>query len=224
MFKKRETFAREILASIVDSMEYILPANMEIVLHDLKKSKRGIIKIINGHVSGRNKNSSLLEVPDQDIGLLLLANGNNKKDNKGQCVSITGYETRTKHGKKLKSASTIYFDDNGDADTALCINVDLTVLEKLKSEISYLEPKKKKPDNLALSATSMKKDKIVELVDGVIEKYRDKGELCKKPLRFKIIRELNVLGVLNMRGAITIIAKKLSVSRYTIYNDIIELK
>ena len=68
------------LEAAMDAMAGTLSANQEVVLHNLTTPEHSIIKIINGHVSGRGNGDHLLAGPEKDTGFaLLLQKTNNNK-------------------------------------------------------------------------------------------------------------------------------------------------
>ena len=53
------------LEAAMDAMAGTLSANQEVVLHNLTTPEHSIIKIINGHVSGRGNGDHLLAGPEK---------------------------------------------------------------------------------------------------------------------------------------------------------------
>ena len=59
------------LEAAMDAMAGTLSANQEVVLHNLTTPEHSIIKIINGHVSGRGNGDHLLAGPEKDTGFAM---------------------------------------------------------------------------------------------------------------------------------------------------------
>lgn len=107
------------LSSAIEAMKNVLPENIEVVLHDLRQPETPIVKIINAHVSARKQGDSLLSAPEENDGFA----GMLVKDRcRLKPFSLSGYNCRLKSGKRLKSGSVTYYNDNGEPVAVLAIN------------------------------------------------------------------------------------------------------
>lgn len=190
--------------------------NCEVVLHDLSKPERSIIAIENGHVTGR-------DIGDPVTGFALDAwqeggFGDNKED------QIVSYKTKTKDGRILKSSSMFIRDDKGKIIGCLCINYDISgclMLEKMMNEFCDLtELKEEKGETFVKDI-----DEILEnIIDEAIEEINKPFSLMQKEDNLKVVEIVEEKGGFLIKGAINLLAQKLNVSRYTIYNYLDELK
>lgn len=86
------------LEAAMDAMAGTLSANQEVVLHNLTTPEHSIIKIINGHVSGRGNGDHLLAGPEKDTGFALLL----QKTNNNKPRTISDYKTVTASGENAQ--------------------------------------------------------------------------------------------------------------------------
>lgn len=204
-----------VLESIMDVLKSTLSANHEVVLHDLKRPKHSVHKIINGHVSGRQVNAPLLKGPEQDQGFIGLI----RQPDPDKCSHlITDYHATTSQGKTLQSASLIFYDTAGNPDVAFCINVDKEPQELLERLQMLLYPSENGLDS-TLSDT-LHAEQASDAVKAVIERYKIPGQKIKKEQRRLIVAEAYEHGIFKLRGGVVMMAEALGVTRFTIYNDL----
>jgi len=122
---------------LVDAIAETFGKNCEVVLHDLSRPEQSIIKIANGHLTGRDVGSSAT-----DFVLSLLGKRNLKKD------YFVGYPTKTKKGVELKSTTVFIRDRKKRVIGALCkgsakrvskeLSVSLPTIYKYLEEIQEI--------------------------------------------------------------------------------------
>ncbi|HDU4293420.1 TPA: helix-turn-helix transcriptional regulator [Klebsiella variicola subsp. variicola] len=201
------------LEAAMDAMAGTLSANQEVVLHNLTTPEHSIIKIINGHVSGRGNGDHLLAGPEKDTGFALLL----QKTNNNKPRTISDYKTVTASGKTLNSASTIYYSEEGYPLIAFCINVDPSPYEQIRKSLDALLPS---PAEAAEAADLNLGGLIDQSIQEIIDKYSVPGKKIQKAQRLKIVAEMHTKGIFKMRGGVQQAAQALGVTRYTVYNDL----
>lgn len=203
----------------VDAIAETFGNNCEVVLHDLSKPEKSIIKIANGHVTGRT-----LGGPITNLGLLLLEK--EKKSNKNK--PLVGYHTKTKKGIELKSTTIFIRNIIGKVVGCLCINIDLTpykaaqsILEEFckTSVFSDVNVELGSPEKFESSIDSL----INELLVQSIKKISKPLSYMAKEDKLMIIRDLKEKGLFLIKGAAKKIAKELNVSLPTIYKYLEEI-
>jgi len=107
----------QLLEKVVEGVARAFGSNCEVVLHSVEDLRHSVVKIVNGHVTGRTEGS-----PMTDYGLKLLS----EADSLGDDV-IGVYNTRADDGRLLKSVSILLRNNAGDIIGIMCINIDLTV-------------------------------------------------------------------------------------------------
>jgi len=92
----KEDFLIESLKLLVDGLGQTFGSRCEVVLHDLRNLDRSIVKIANGHITGRSAGG-----PITDFGLRMLKSGS-KED------LLINYPSVGKDGRKLKSSTFLF--------------------------------------------------------------------------------------------------------------------
>ena len=89
----------------------------EVVVHDFSCPESSIIAIVNGSLTGRKVGDTL-----DALGFQLLKTH--------PASDLLNYRTKTKDGKELRSSSVFLRDEKGQIYGALCMNVDVSGLQK----------------------------------------------------------------------------------------------
>src|SRR6266849_34122 len=112
---------------IVDCIADLFGPNCEVVLHDSHDPSHSVVKIRNGHVTGRTVNSPLT-----DLGLEILQRKNFRR------ITLGNYFTRLPNGKTLKSNAVLIHNEHGKIVGMLCINFDVSQLMALDQTLRDL--------------------------------------------------------------------------------------
>lgn len=210
----------EIFEKIIETLNGTIAASHEVVLHDLARPERSVIRIINGHVSNRDANAPLLSGPDDDEGFIGLLS---KPDDGSQFKIVKNYEATTKTGKVLKSASLIYYNEEGNPSAAFCMNVDTEGQELLKRLAMFITPgdsdsfsPQGEGENIGMQFSASTSD----VINSIINQYRKSYSKLTKDQRRVIISEINARGIFKLKGGLVMAAKALGVTRFTVYNDL----
>jgi predicted transcriptional regulator YheO len=204
---------------LVDAIAETFGKNCEVVLHDLSKPEKSIIKIANGHVTGRT-----VGAPLTDLGLLLFEK--EKKSDKNK--PLVGYHTKTKRGADLKSTTVFIRNNKGKVLGCLCINVDVTpykatqsILEEFckTSVFSDVNVELDSPEKFESSIDTLINELLVQSIKKI---GKPLGYMAKED-KLEIIRDLKKRGLFAIKGAAKKIAKELNVSLPTIYKYMEEI-
>lgn len=215
--------ARASARRIVSVMEQLVPAladalgsGTEIVLHDLTKLPNSIVAIANP-ITGRQVGG-----PASDLGLEVLQSGWSEH--------LIGYRSELEDGTTLRSSSLFLKDDRDRAVCALCLNTDISSIDKAREALEKLteirelsevtnavgaERVESFPRSLDDLARTVLRDAIAE--SGV------PLELMHKRHKVAIVGELQRRGFFAIRDAVELAAAALAISRHTIYNYLNEI-
>ncbi len=207
---------------LVEFLGVVLGPSYEIILYDLRREDKSVIAISNGHISGRNIDSSF----DDDINQLL--------DNKNEEVYKANYKKPEKD--KTLRASTLFIKNEYDEVVGLlCINFDDTNFKGLASQLmSLVHPNDLIPKNffqkmdevnLNLPSIASKdpenvEDTIDEIIGSVLNSLIKNDiplDRLNKAERVSIVQELNNRGVFMLKGSVQYVADLLHSSEATIY-------
>ncbi|MGX1702197.1 helix-turn-helix transcriptional regulator [Microbacterium sp. NPDC055357] len=185
----------------------------EIVLHDYRDPDRSVIAVA-GDVTGRRVGDGMSE-----IGHRVLADGDN-------VATDLNYITRTPDGVLLKSTTIPLRDDAGALIGALCINVDVSALNRITEAVN---------DLIGLPAAETETAPVTEFPTGLTEmmnriveqRERAAGIPARgfdRQTRTAVIRDLATAGIFELRGASAAVATRLGVSRAGLYNDLRKIR
>ncbi len=208
------------LDAIMDALASVAGRHIEVVLHDLAHPEASVIRIINGHVSGRKRGSPLLDAPDNDRGFLGLLNQPSTPQGPEPTV-FTGYPTTSVQGKPLQSATVLFKDENGKPQLSLCFNADNSAINSAREALALLlpQPPEEKPEQEAgLEET------LDEIIRACIPPTGQLRTGASKQEKVDIVRQMQIRGMFMVRGGVEKAAKVLGVTRYTVYNYLDQLR
>lgn len=204
----------EIVAPIVPVLASALRPRTEVVLHDLTRMPNTIVAIA-GTITGRE-----LGGPPTDLGLRTFRSENPQ--------DIINYRTETADGLVLRSSSMFFRTSTGKPVACLCINADVDDLVRAKEILDALtafgEPQRSGSGGAPMETFATTVDELAEgIIRQAIEAVGVPLHLMKKPHKVAVVRDLDQRGFFAIREAVDVIATKLGVSRYTIYNYLNEI-
>jgi predicted transcriptional regulator YheO len=188
--------------------------NCEVVLHDFSDLEHSIVTIANGHVTGRDNDSSMTEISYNKV-----VEGNVDKD-------IVNYTGKSKDGRVIKSSTTFIRDDNSEVIGCFCINFDITDLMAAKKAFNDII---KIESDLVIAKNANDNDNKVsgvlsQLVNQAVKEYEKPIIYMTKDEKVAVVKKLDTQGTFLIKGAIDYVADVLCVSRYTIYNYLDEIR
>lgn len=196
----------------------------EVVLHDLSTPQSSVVYAANGHVTGRKVGQSF----DHLIRQVIL-NQNFSND------YAANYYFQTEDGRTIKSSTVLIRNFGGKVAGALCINVDTTVLAAAASLLSGLLPgmesggtgdvRVEKSQDYVDPDSEMP-EHIMEIADELIEKIIGDQivENMKRDEKIALIRFMDQKGLFLIKGTIEKVAKRMGISKVTVYSYLDEIK
>src|SRR5579862_1335584 len=184
-----------------EAIQRLLHPHAEVVVHDIKLNQ--IAAIFHPFSKRRVGDSSLLTEEEQMATL-------------EDCVGP--YEKINWDGRKLKSVSSIIRDENNKAVGMLCINLDVSKLEKLNDVLSAFISS----ESLTAQPAPLFQDDWQERINKYVHTYLSEHHLTLETLnrteKKKLIEHLHDVGAFTAKNAALYIAQIIGVSRATIYN------
>lgn len=208
---KKQSNKNEILGAlkvVVDGLAQTFGTRCEVVLHDLRNPHRSVIKIANGHVTGRRVGS-----PITDFGLKSLTS--ESEDN-----LFLNYSTTANDGRQIKSSSFLFRDEKNKPFAALCINFDVTDILSLNKIIEDIFETTDGSLNVEPIETFQSdfSSMLTVAIDKIIKTTGKSVPAMKMEDRKKIVAELHSQGFFAVKGAVKMLSEKLGVSKFTIYS------
>lgn len=209
----------EIMCGLVEPLGGALPRTSEVVLHDLSRLPNSIVAV-HGSITGRQVGD-----PATDVLLGMVASGD--------FASKAGYEARLPDGRKLRSSTTIIPDLDGNPIAALCINTDISSWEAMRDlSLAMLgesvataaagDVAQPPPESSEVFMRDLN-ELANHLVDQAIAKTGVAIDLMHKRHKLAVVRELMARGFFLIKDSIDLVAMKLNVTRFTIYNYLNEI-
>lgn len=191
----------------------------EIVLHDINEDNHSIAYIANGNISGRS-----IDDPQTDQTFKYIKDQTVSKNN--YIINTKGVE---KNNKVIRSSSLFIKDENNKLTGMLCINFNgskyvnlakqilkMTGMENASIENEYLN----NPTGLAENISSSISEATDNAVKLSLENSHVPVDRLTQEEKIEIVRDLEGKGVFMLKGAVSEVAEKLSVSEATLYRYI----
>jgi len=183
--------------------DYIGPG-YEIVLHSLENLNQSVIKIINGHLTGRREGA-----PITDLALEMLE----KLKDEGHTPYIS-YMSKNKKGEPIKSATIAIKGDGGRIIGLMCVNFSLnTPLSAALMQYQTAEQAVGVSETFADNASEVIEKAVSEVQSQVLADKSIPQNYKKK----EIILRLAGRGIFNLKDAVGSVAERLGISRNTVY-------
>lgn len=181
---------------------------LEVAVHDLRQPESSIIAIHNSHLTGREVGDGATE-----LGRLRLA-GEDIPD------KMIGYANETPNGTKMKSSSLAIRDDEGALIGALCLNLDISYFNQFGKFIDQLISTQESEhiDNGEDFGATTPREDIRNAIDQIRISKGWMGQSLSNDQKRTIVEQLYRQGHFKKRGAVTIMADLLGLTRPSIYN------
>lgn len=202
-------FARYI--QLADVLGQMFQNVLEVVIHDFKDLDHSIIYIVNGHISGRS-----LDGPVSEINLRRLLEEGQFPD------KLVNFSSRNSRGQQLKSSSLAIRDDQGKLIGSFCLHFDLSHFEQFQKFLDFFVSAK--VDSFVGVNDFGASQPYDQEIKGEIEAWLLKNGLHTAQLTYHdkqtIVNYLYQKGCFKRKGAISIVANTLQLTRQSIYNYI----
>lgn len=199
------------LTPVVEGIAATFGRSCEVVLHDYRDPERSVVAVA-GAVTGRGAGDAM-----SGIGLRVLAAG-------AEARNEVGYLTRTRDGRVLKCTTLPLRDVDGTVIGALCVNIDLSAINRAAGVLSDLLGLSAPPPADAPVPTTDFSGDLDQVVDSLVERAERTHAMPVAALgreqRLALVRALHEAGVFALRGAPARIARRLGISRAGLYNDL----
>ena len=224
MFTETDFRILDSYKSVLDGLAAYLGDGYEIVLHSLHDLDHSVIKIINGHYTGRREG-----FPITDLALSMLAKIEERPDT--NCIT---YFNRNQKGEPLKSATIVIRNHSRMAIGLLCINFDDSRYRAISDHILKLchpdlfvtdvlaQPLPESEDDISARSSPEKfrnsADAVaLDAINRELERMGVTPEQLTPEKRLQVIAALEAGGIFLLKGAIKSTAAALGCSTASIY-------
>lgn len=174
------------IENIVDGIAAMYGQHTEVVLHSLDAKHPSVVKIANGHVTGRE-----VGAPITNLALLKLKTG--------QDIS-NSYLTKCANGKTLRSITTVIRNSKNQPIGLLCINSDMDA--PLQSVLRTMMPEQLLSSELTSSPEVFARnidEALHSTIDSVNYEVRANPAISTSQKSREIVNQLHELGFSNSR-------------------------
>lgn len=200
---------------IADALGKMMGSNCEVAIHDLTHPQHSIIHIVNGHVTGRKKGDTLGKVFNEFLQITQL--------NQDMIVNYSDYD----NGTNQKCTKILIKDENNRVIGCFCINIiideylqAMDTLKKICETIPIEHFKGEQPEENNEDVFSMVKELIKNTINEVAQ---SKGKMTREE-KIEIVKFLDEKGVFKVKGAVEWVANNLSISRFTVYSYLDQIR
>lgn len=199
--------------TILDGLAEYLGEGCEIVLHSLENLDRSVIKIVNGHHTGRK-----VGAPITNLALEMLDELQKNPDR----TSIT-YFTRNKRGEPLKSATIAIKGEEERIIGLLCINFYLNMpLAKFLSVFAMGESSSINTQSEIFLDNG--NELLEESVSKAIHAVSCDRTIIPSLKNRSIIWSLYKQGIFKIKNSVDYVAERLGISKNTVYLHLRHIK
>lgn len=199
----------DFLKRMADGLSVMFGENCEVIIHDMEQLESSVLYITNKHVTQRKKGERLNVLGTKELDSLF----------KG--TDLINHQGTAKNGHLIK-ASTFHMEGEG-YHFALGINYDYTNMLLVQSTINdFIQVGEN--INVAVKEDVNLENRLNSLFEQAVEYVGKPLPFMRKKDRVELIRFLHEQGAFSIHKGIPIIADKMNISRYTIYNYLREIK
>ena len=198
---------------LVENLGVFLGSDCEIAVHDFSNGYEStVVKIVNGHVSGRSVGS-----PPTTKFLDAL------EEQGGMTEDMPLYFNRTEDGVILKSCTTFIKDKKNNVIGAICLNMDITAIVNAADALNKLTDYNSSDVRNEIYVKDM--DELMEYYMTYVENHIGKpAKDMSKREKLKALKFLDDKGVLKMGKANVRLCQFFDISKFTLYNYLDEIR
>lgn len=205
---------KKILAQYIpmaDMIAKMFGEDCEVVIHDLDDPEHSVVYVANNRVTGRKLGDSFNQLVTQ----VMLS-----KDLKDGYVA--NYFFTAANGHLIRSSTMLVYDENGDIEGAVCINLDTC---RVQTQIAYLQsflPQNQENTGGTPAGEESMERMVMNLIDRILGGV-DPSKMSRDS-RIEKIRFMEAKGIFLMKGSVEQVAEKLGVNKVTVYSYLDEVR
>ncbi len=198
---------------LADTIADLIGPHCEIVIHSFASFEKSVVKIVNGHHTGRTVYS-----PITDVGLKMLSQF--KKTGE---VAPKSYFTTSKDGALLKSTTCVLAGEAGKPIGLFCINMNLSrpfpeIIQTLMPDMASLHTGVN--EKFSSSAT----DLIEQALNNAVLEVDNDPSVNQKGRNKAVTKVLLENEIFEFKEATAMVSEHLGITRHAIYKYIREFK
>jgi len=212
-FTDRDRECLETNFRLAETIADFIGPHCEVVIHSFESFEKSVVKIVNGHHTGRKVGS-----PITDMGLKMLS----VFESTGE-VTPKSYFTTSKDGSLLKSTTCVLAGENGKPIGLFCINMNLShpfpeIIKTLMPDMAHSHVGVH--ENFSSSTTEV----IEQALDHAIAEVDNDASINLKGRNKAITKLLLENGIFELKEATALVSERLGITRHAIYKYIREFR
>ncbi|HDS1733803.1 PAS domain-containing protein [Pseudomonas sp. BP8] len=193
--------------AIADSIALLLFPHAEVIVHEVKGQT--IVHIANNFSKRKLGDDSAL---DQELGDFR------------RSANLGPYEKINWNGQKIRSITSVLYDQHGEVEYLLCINLNFSVLEQAREALDAFF----QVSRLIPQPESLFKDDWQERINTFLHSWLKERDLSLPTLKMKdkrsLVEALHAQGAFEGRSSADYVANVLNMGRATVYKYLKALK
>lgn len=195
--------------NVADGLADFWGGNCEVVVHDLSHLDSSVIKIINGHLSGRQTGAPISEVT---LGFL------NKMMANPEMHHVT-YFAKNKRGEAFKASISAIKGENHNIIGLFCINFYLNT-SLLSFMQTFTPAAKAETENISETFVENTEELMLNALEDAKKEVYSNLSISSSNKNKEIIALLHQKGIFNLKDSVITIANHLGISKNTVYMHI----
>ncbi len=195
--------------NVADGLADFWGENCEVVVHDLSHLDSSVIKIINGHLSGRQTGAPISEVT---LGFL------NKMMANPAMHHIT-YFAKNKRGDAFKASISAIEGENHNIIGLFCINFYLNT-SLLSFMQTFTPAARTETENISETFVENAEELMLNALEDAKKEVYSNLSISSSNKNKEIIALLYQKGIFNLKDSVITIANHLGISKNTVYMHI----
>lgn len=198
---------------LAESIADLIGPHSEVVIHSLESFDKSVVKIVNGHHTGR-----ALHSPITDLGLKVL-----RTYEETGITTPKSYFTTNKDGSLLKSTTCILAGEDGKPIGLFCININLShpfpeIIKTLMPEQEHLT------GAISENFSANAHDSIHHALEQAIHDVDTDPTIGAKHRNKEITKRLFDNDIFEFKDANILVSERLGITRHAVYKFIREFK
>lgn len=211
--KTEDNLSAENLKRIAAMVVKTFGKNCEVVIHDFSRLPYSMV-----HVEGTVYKQNVGTPVAKHIKEILKSQGDDAKD-------ICNHKYVTESGRILKSSTSFLRNQEGKIIGAICVNFDITEFlnhSALIEDVIHIDARKAEDRSGAFSSSLTAT--IENMVDHAVLNAGKQPASMSKEEKVELVKNLELQGAFQLKGAVDHIAHTMGVTRYTVYNYLKEIR
>ena len=195
--------------NIADGTAEFWGENCEVVIHNLSRLDSSVMKIVNGHLSGRQAGSPISEVTLSFVNKMLA----------NPALRHVAYFAKNKRGDTFKASISAIEGEKGNIIGLFCINFYLSA--SMYSLLQNFMPNTKtEHENISETFVENAEELMLNALEEAKKSVYDNLSISSSNKNKEIVSILYHKGIFNLKDSVITIANHLGISKNTVYMHI----